>query len=236
MIGCGVSPHPSNRGRPSTDGEEQRRPLILRPRATEIQMVRRVNTDPNPTTADTLTLDRARRGDNDSLADLWSIYQPQLLRLLRAQGRAGAEDITSQVWIDVSRNLDRFQGDGVAFRNWIFTIAGRRAIDEARRIGRRAEIVSSSLAPLLANRGAVDPRDDSLDGVLALLTTLQPAAAEVVMLRVVHELPVAEVARLTGRTETNVRVISHRALEHLRNTLEKGGAIAVALSPEFGIT
>lgn len=233
MTRYGVSPRPRRSDRPTLDVEEQKKLRALPATAIEDRMVQGVNTGPEPTTADTLTLDRARRGDSDSLADLWSIYQPQLLRLLRARGRSAAEDIASQVWIDVDRNLERFEGDGVAFRSWIFTIAGRRAIDGARRTSRRAEIMSPN-GPLLENSIAVDPLDNSLDDVLALLETLQPIAAEVVMLRVVHDLPVAEVAKITGRTETNVRVIASRALDRLRNTLDEGSAIAAARVPERG--
>ena len=192
-----------------------------------------MNTGIEGTTADLSTLDRARLGDSDSLADLWTIYQPQLLRMLRAQGRSAAEDIASQVWIDVRRNLERFEGDGVAFRNWIFTIAHRRAIDEGRRTARRHELTAESITPRLAACRALDPLGDSLDNVLALLSTLQPVAANVVMLRVIYDLPVAEVAAITGESESNVRVLACRALERLRQTIEGGGTVAAAFSPDL---
>ena len=198
-------------------------------------MVTCVDTSADPSIADELTLDRARRGDSDALAGLWVIYQPQVLRLLRSRGRSAAEDIASQVWIDVGRSLDRFEGDGVAFRNWIFTIAQRRAIDEGRRIARRHEIVVETMSPRVMASRALDPLGDSLDGVFALLATLQPAAAEVVMLRVVHDLPVAEVATITGHSESNVRVLAHRALERLRSTIEERDSIAAACSPALRI-
>lgn len=183
--------------------------------------------------ADPSTLDRARGGDTDALADLWTIYQPQLLRLLRTHGRSAAEDITSQVWIDVRRALAGFDGDGDSFRRWIFTIAGRRAIDESRRASRRWEVPSESLVPLVDRARAIDPLDVSMDNVMALLSTLQPVAAEVVMLRVVQELPVAEVAAITGESESNVRVIAHRALDRLRRSLETAAGPGAA--PAFGL-
>lgn len=189
-------------------------------------------TAPDPTIADEETLARARAGDTDALADLWTVYQPQLLRLLRAKGRSSAEDIASQVWIDVDRNLARFEGDGIGFRSWIFTIAYRRAIDEGRRLARGREFVAESITPRLDACRALDPLDGSLDGVLAMLGTLQPVAAEVVLLRVIHDLPVAEVAAITGHSESNVRVLAHRALERLRETLEDGVA-AAACSPDL---
>ena len=192
-----------------------------------------MNTSSSDTTADPTTLDHARRGDTDSLADLWTIYQPQLLRMLRAQGRSAAEDITSQVWIDVRRNMARFEGDGVAFRSWIFTIAHRRAIDEGRRTARRHEVLVDSITPRLAACRAMDPLGDSLDNVLALLATLQPVAAEIVMLRVIYDLPVAEVAAITGESESNVRILTHRGLERLRQAIEEGGTVAAAFSPDL---
>ncbi len=192
-----------------------------------------VQTTPDPRIADEQTLDRARRGESDALADLWAIYQPQLLRLLRSRGRTAAEDIASQAWLDVRRSIDRFEGDGTGFRNWIFTIAQRRAIDEGRRTSRRNEYAYDPMSPRLAGRRASDPMGDSLDGVLALLRTLQPVAAEVVMLRVVHDLPVNEVAAITGQSEGNVRVLVHRALERLRETIDEGGAAMAAFTPDL---
>lgn len=169
--------------------------------------------------ADDSVLERARRGDTDALADLWTIYHPQLLALLARRGRAVAEDVASQVWIDVERKIDCFEGDGRAFRSWIFTIAGRRAIDEARRVERRRRIVEATTSELLATGRPDSAFDGSLDGALAMLESLQTVAAEVVLLRVVHDLPVAEVAELTGQTESNVRVLMHRALDRLRQSV-----------------
>lgn len=165
------------------------------------------------------TLDRARQGDDDALAELWTVYQPQLLNRLRSHGRAAAEDIASQVWIDVRRSISTFSGDGAAFRRWIFTIAGRRAIDDSRRASRRLEVVCDDVMPLADRNPVRDAYPVAAADVAGLLCHLQPAAAEVVSLRVIHGFTVAEVAAITGETESNVRVIAHRSLERLRRTI-----------------
>ena len=170
--------------------------------------------------ADATTLERARAGDSDALADLWTIYQPQLLRMLRRRGRSAAEDIASQVWIDVGRGIARFRGDGDDFAGWIFTIATRRAIDESRRLVHRRE-VTTQVASLHRRQPLDSAHDDALDSVLALLETLPKPSAEIVMLRVVEDLPVGEVAQITGHSESHVRVIGHRALRSLRDTLNQ---------------
>lgn len=172
--------------------------------------------------ADDATLMRARSGERDALGELWAIYQPQLLRLLSAKRAPSAEDVASRVWIDVGRAVDRFVGDGDAFRRWIFTIARRRTIDEARRVERRAETSSYENSHETA-AWHIDTQFDtsqSVDAVAGLVRQLPQAAAEVVMLRIVHDMSVGEVATITGRSESNVRVLSHRGLRQLRAVIE----------------
>lgn len=183
--------------------------------------------------ASTEQLDRARRGDDAALSELWTIYQPQLLRLLRARRASTPEDVASQVWIDVSRSLQRFDGDGAAFRRWIFTIAGRRAIDEGRRVQRRGELSTDSLAQEPAGVCHDDRLDEAAaaDRTLALIRQLSPVAAEVVLLRIVYDMPVGDVAAITGQTEANVRVLVHRGLAKLRQILSQHYAAAATPVP-----
>ncbi len=170
--------------------------------------------------ADDATLDRARAGDADALAAIWRIYQPQLLRYLSSQATGATDDVASQVWLDVERSISGFEGDGEAFRRWLFTIGRRRAIDFARREQRRREV---SVDPL---DGAIDGDVDEefdvqehLDPIKILLSELPPDMAQVLMLRVVRDLSVAETAEQTGLSEANVRVLMHRGLGLLRRML-----------------
>jgi DNA-directed RNA polymerase specialized sigma24 family protein len=66
--------------------------------------------------------------------------------------------------------------------------------------------------------------------VVALLGRLKPAAAEVVLLRVVHNLRVADVAKITGLSETNTRTIVHRSLRELRAITPEPRATLAAAS------
>jgi RNA polymerase sigma-70 factor (ECF subfamily) len=56
---------------------------------------------------------------------------------------------------------------------------------------------------------------EALDRALALVRTLPPDQAEAVLLRVVGDLSVAEVAAILGRREGTVRVLVHRGLKRL---------------------
>ena len=168
--------------------------------------------------ADVETIERARSGDRDAVAAMWRIYQPQVLRLLVAKRAVSPEDVASQVWVDVSRSLGRFEGDGTDFRRWIFTIASRRSIDGHRHARRHDDVSIEARHDEVAARGtdAAFEANDSLEQALAMVRQLSPSTAEAVMLRVVYDLSVGEVAAIMGRSDGAVRVLVHRGLGRLR--------------------
>jgi RNA polymerase sigma-70 factor (ECF subfamily) len=155
---------------------------------------------------------------------LWRIYHPQVLRLLIAKRSASPEDVASQVWMDVSRSLNRFDGDGTDFRRWVFTIASRRSIDGHRRRKRhRADSIDARHAEIAAlGTERAFEANDSLNRALAIVGQLSPSTAEAVMLRVVYDLSVAQVAEVMGRSEGAVRVLVHRGLSRLRDLVVNG--------------
>jgi RNA polymerase sigma-70 factor (ECF subfamily) len=161
---------------------------------------------------------RAARGDRDALAELWRSHQHLLLRYLRGRRAAAPEDVASQVWIEVARGLAAFDGDAVDFRRWLFTIARRRHVDELRRAARRVSEAELDVDP--ADPTTPDEVVGALDGLeqaIALVRRLPDDMADAVLLRVVADLSVAEVAAIMGRSEGNVRVLMHRGLERLRS-------------------
>ena len=81
-------------------------------------------------------LTAARRGDEHAFGRLWQDVQPGLLRYLQVIGAESADDLASEVWLEVARRLPTFGGDETAFRGWLFTIARRRVIDSWRRTAR----------------------------------------------------------------------------------------------------
>lgn len=164
---------------------------------------------------------RARGGDPDALAHLWRTYNHLLLRYFRGKGMADPEDLASTVWIDVAGSLDRFEGGDDEFRRWLFTIAARRRIDGIRSSKRRDEHVRGEIEAASHDRHTAPGADDeaartaSLERAIALVRTLPPEQAEAVLLRIVADLSVRDVAEIMGRREGNVRVLVHRGLRKL---------------------
>lgn len=162
---------------------------------------------------------RAAEGDQDALAHLWRAYNHLLLRYFRGKGMSEPEDLASTVWVEVAGGLHRFRGDEPDFRRWLFTIAARRRIDHIRSSKRRDDNLARvrSDGPPTSAASAADQSEQaqSLDAALALIRTLPPDQAEAVLLRVVADLSVAEVAAIMGRREGTVRVLVHRGLKRL---------------------
>lgn len=159
---------------------------------------------------------------------MWRVYQPQLLRVLAARRARSPEDVASQVWIDVGRAIDRFEGDGDDFRRWVFTIAGRRAVDGHRRANRHDGVSLETVHQQLADRetdGAFEVTD-SLERALSIVRQLPPSSAEAVMLRVVFDMSVSDVAAVMDRSEGAVRVLVHRGLSRLREIVDGDDADA----------
>jgi RNA polymerase sigma-70 factor (ECF subfamily) len=158
-------------------------------------------------------------GDELAFGVLWRDLQPGLLRYLNALAPGAGEDLASETWVRVVARLGRFSGDERAFRAWVFTVARHRAVDRWRRGARRRDelVPMDALVDLPAPD---DPAGAALDAIatraaVVLIATLPPDQAEVVLLRVVAGLEVAEVAAITGKRPGHVRVLAHRALRRL---------------------
>ena len=161
-------------------------------------------------------LDMARAGDQRGITFLFRAFQPQLLRYLNHKTADAAEDVASETWMAAARGMSGFVGNSQDFRSWIFAIARRRLVDHYRRLGRRPQTVMLDSELLTNTEG--DVAEDvvaamSSDEALALLVRdLSPDQAEVLVLRVVVGLSVAEVAGIMQRSAESVRTLQHPAL------------------------
>jgi RNA polymerase sigma-70 factor, ECF subfamily len=169
----------------------------------------------------------ARAGAEWAISLLYREFYPRLLRYLRAREPVEGEDLASEAWLDAARGLDRFSGGEEAFRRWIFTIAHRRLIDLRRRRSRSARAVGALRE--FADRPDVEGADapvlaaSETEAALTRIASLPSDQADVVLLRVVAGLEVADVARILGKKPGTVRVLQHRALHRLAEQLAREG-------------
>jgi RNA polymerase sigma-70 factor, ECF subfamily len=170
----------------------------------------------------------ARRGDEEALSSLYRGLYPGFLRYAAAVGASDAEDVAADAWLDVARSLGRFHGDESDFRAWAYTIVRRRHLDRRRSAARRR---TDPFDPSeLGDPYAVgDVEEDAFEALGAewavrlIVTSLSRDQAEVVLLRVLGDLSVDQVAQITGKRAGTIRVLQHRALRRLARALEREG-------------
>ncbi|MFD9246767.1 RNA polymerase sigma factor, partial [Streptomyces sp. NPDC059556] len=132
---------------------------------------------------------RAQEGDEEAFAYAYRTVSPGLLGYLRGIVGEDAEDVASDAWLEIARDLGRFRGDGVGFRGWTATIARHRALDHLRRVRSRPR--PALLEPdVLELPAAADTAGDALEALsteraLVLVMGLPREQAEAVLLRVV---------------------------------------------------
>ncbi|MFS8200875.1 RNA polymerase sigma factor [Streptomyces sp. CWNU-52B] len=182
---------------------------------------------------------RAQQGDEEAFAVAYRIVQPGLLGYLRGLVGGEAEDVASDAWLEIARDLGRFRGDGAGFRGWTATIARHRALDHLRRlkVRPRASEVEQSLFDLPAAQRTDDQALESLGTqyALDLLSTLPRDQAEAVLLRVVVGLDGPASARVLGKRPGAVRTAAYRGLKRLAHRFDAEGAAAEGVTAE-GVT
>jgi RNA polymerase sigma-70 factor (ECF subfamily) len=176
-----------------------------------------------------LALAAARAGDETAFRVLYRDVQPRVLRYLQAIVGADAEDIASETWLQVARDLPGFCGDGDGFRGWVATIARHRATDHLRRARRRPQQATVTVADLETWASGDDTAGQALElmateAAIALISQLPQDQAEAVLLRVVMGLDVVTTARVLCKRPGAVRMASYRGLRRLSGWLEQAGA------------
>lgn len=193
-------------------------------------------------------MQRARGGDEEAFALLVGRYSPMLLRLARmyVPTDALAEDVVQETWVAVVRGLERFEGRS-SFKTWLFRILVNRAKTRGVREHRSIPFASVGSAgdedgdegptvdpARFSSEGAwtsapADWHDDpeaALDSAEALriaraaIDELPERQKIVITLRDLEGLSSDEVRNVLDLTETNQRVLLHRARTKVRKALE----------------
>jgi RNA polymerase sigma factor (sigma-70 family) len=169
------------------------------------------------------TLAAARAGADWAWREIYGELAPGVLGFLRARGAPDPEDVAGEAFVQVVRDLPRFEGDWAGFRAWVYSIARNRMLDSRRRLVRRPEhpVAEPEDGPVPVG----DVNDDAfarleLERVTAILGELSPDQRDVLLLRVIGDLSVEEVARVVGKRPGAVKQLQRRGLAAARKHLE----------------
>jgi RNA polymerase sigma factor (sigma-70 family) len=167
-------------------------------------------------------LDRARTGDPRALDELFREYASSVVGYLRARRVSDPDDLANEVFVRAFRSIHTVRGDSDRFRSWLFGIAHNAAVDEARRRRRRPR--ETALDPWhLPAGGDVEIDAAALlerQALHKLIDELAPDQRDVLLLRVVGDLSVAQTAAVLDKSYEAVKALQRRGLGALRRKIE----------------
>jgi RNA polymerase sigma-70 factor (ECF subfamily) len=166
-------------------------------------------------------LTAARAGAEWAWTRIYGEFAPKVVGYLRAHGAADPEDLAGEVFVQVVRGLPRFSGSRREFGAWMFTIAHRRLVDELRRRARRpVETASADLIAQVAGVGGdvAEEAEAALGdaAVRAAVAALPPDQRAVVLLRIIGDLTIDEIAKAVGKRPGAVKALQRRGLRRLQ--------------------
>jgi RNA polymerase sigma-70 factor, ECF subfamily len=171
-------------------------------------------------TEDDQLLIEAARADSARFVEIYERYVDRIYAFIsrRTESRATAEDITSQVFEQALRTIERFEWRGVPVSAWLFRMASNALADHWRERARHTHE---------APPDAPDSRElEDIDRRIALhqeVEQLPDLQRQVIHMRFMEEKSIREVAAALERSEGAVKQLQLRALENLRKNMGRHG-------------
>jgi len=168
---------------------------------------------------------RAQQQDKEAFAQLYEANFDKIYRyiVIRISNKTEAEDVTQQVFINALRSISSFKWKGAPFSAWLFRIAHNLVVDYFRKESKRATTpLDESLASSDDNPQLMSEHRLDIEQLISATKRLTGTQREVISLRFAGELPVAQVAKVMGKSQGAVKALQHSAIVALRKTLSVG--------------
>lgn len=178
---------------------------------------------PSAETLDDSTLiRRARQRDSVAFGMLYERHVDRVYRYIayRTSSTVIAEDLTSEVFLNAWRAIDRYEDRGYAFSTWLLRLAHNEVTDHYRTHRATSPLPETDVysSPLPEPGHVVELQDEQVTLVRAI-QQLPDEWQQIVLLRFVEGLSFDEISTIVGKSSGACRVIQHRALTRLRNLL-----------------
>jgi RNA polymerase sigma-70 factor (ECF subfamily) len=186
-----------------------------------------------PVADDHALVERLRAGDEEAFMDLVARWSPSMLRVARmyVPTQAVAEDVVQETWLGVLNGIDRFEGRS-SLRTWVFSILVNRARTRGQRERRTVPFASLARQGDGAGSWAAPPvrwweeperalgSSEAVERIEAEIAKLPEMQRLVITMRDVEGMSSEEVRSALDISETNQRVLLHRARAKVRAALE----------------
>lgn len=166
---------------------------------------------------------QAKEGAKQAFAQLYEMHFERVYRYVafKIGDRTEAEDMTQQVFLNAYQSLPTFNWRGTPVSAWFFRIAHNQIVDHLRRKEKQTKRQTALTLNESITSGADDPvaaAELSLDmeRLSAATQGLTEAQREVISLRFAGDMPIAEVARIMGKSPGAIKALQHSAIIALR--------------------
>lgn len=175
-------------------------------------------------------LSRAQQSsDPDAFDGIYTLYSDRVFRYLvaRLNNADTAEEVTSQVFLRLLEKIKLYTiapKDNVAiFSAWLYRMSYNKMVDFLRKQKRSTNIELEKLEQFpdtVRYTESVEFRFD-FDLLLQKLQLLNEQQRQVIMLRFIEGLNIAETAQVMQKSEGAIKALQHRSLENLRGFVQK---------------
>jgi RNA polymerase sigma-70 factor (ECF subfamily) len=174
-------------------------------------------------------VEAACRGDHSAVEALYRIHFDAVYRyvLLRLGSPTAAEDVTSQVFLGMIRGLGRYRDEGKPFVAWLYGMARKQVAFFQRTQSRVPGAVDLGVVEDMVEQTAgphvTAAERETRVAIAKALTKVPEGQREVILLRYILSMSVADTAEIVGRTEGAVKQLQLRGLATLKTLLQQEG-------------
>jgi RNA polymerase sigma-70 factor (ECF subfamily) len=179
----------------------------------------------NPTTSDEVLIGRIAEGDRLAMQVLFARHHVRVFRfvLRLVRNDATAEDLISEVFLDVWRQAGKFEGRS-AVSTWLLSIARFKALSVLRRKPEsELEDAAEAIEDTSDTADVALEKKEKADIIRKCLSGLSADHREIIDLVYYHEKSVEEVAEIVGIPEATVKTRMFYARKKLAELLKAQG-------------
>lgn len=169
--------------------------------------------------------------DSEAFGELYDLYVTRIYRFvfLKVSNKEDAEDLTSDVFLKTWNYLvddSRSKDDRIkSFSGFVYRVARNALVDYYRKKSLRKEYTLDILDTFGVKSKELQKIeiDQEMIEILKALKKMKREYHEIILLKYIEELSVAEIAEILQKRKTNIRVTLHRAMNVLKQLLDEKG-------------
>jgi RNA polymerase sigma-70 factor (ECF subfamily) len=162
--------------------------------------------------------------DPNAFGELYDRYFHQIYRFVysRVKEQAGAEDVTSEVFMKALRGMPRYVDTGRPFTAWLYQIAVN-AIADRYRSRRPTEDVDEmrSLSTGEAPMDEIAAQRDEIRRIWSVVETLPGPQRTAMVLKFQEDMKIEDIAGVIGKTPGAVKLLIHRGVTRVRLEVQR---------------